>query len=186
MWHLWERGYKLKKEKKEEVIKGLKTGFDKAKAIIFTDYRGLTVAELSELRRLLREGNFEYRIVKNTLAKLASLQTPVSVAKDSFKGPVGIAISYDDPVLTVKKILEYSKKNEKLKVNGGFIEGKFLPSEELRAVSEIPPRNILLSALAGGFKAPLSKLAGALNATVGNFVYAMNALKERRQASDDK
>jgi large subunit ribosomal protein L10 len=98
MWHLWERGYKLKKEKKEEVIKGLKTGFDKAKAIIFTDYRGLTVAELSELRRLLREGNFEYRIVKNTLAKLASLQTPVSVAKDSFKGPVGIAISYDDPI----------------------------------------------------------------------------------------
>ena len=83
----------------------------------------MTVAELSELRRLLRDGNFEYRIVKNTLAKIASQHTPVAVAKDSFKGPVGIAISYDDPVLAVKKILEYSKKNEKLKVNSGVIEG---------------------------------------------------------------
>jgi large subunit ribosomal protein L10 len=141
----------------------------------------LTVAELSELRRLLRDGNFEYRIVKNTLAKIASQHTPVAVAKDSFKGPVGIAISYDDPVLTVKKILEYSKKNEKLKVNSGVIEGRFCASDDLRTVAEIPPRNVLLSMLAGAIQAPLSKLAGVLNATVSSFTYAMHALKDKAQ-----
>ncbi len=142
----------------------------------------MTVIELSELRRLLRDGNFEYRIVKNTLAKIASQLTPVAVAKDSFKGPVGIAISYDDPVLTVKKILEYSKKNEKLKVNSGVIEGRFCASDDLRTVAEIPPRKVLLSMLAGGFEAPVTKLAGALSATVRSFVYVMNALKNKREA----
>lgn len=142
----------------------------------------MAVIELSELRRLLRDGNFEYRIVKNTLAKIASQLTPVAVAKDSFKGPVGIAISYDDPVLTVKKILEYSRKNEKLKVNSGVIEGRFCASDDLRTVAEIPPRKVLLSMLAGGFEAPVTKLAGALSATVRSFVYVMNALKNKREA----
>jgi large subunit ribosomal protein L10 len=142
----------------------------------------LTVIELSELRKLLRDGNFEYRIVKNTLAKIASQLTPVAVAKDSFKGPVGIAISYDDPVLTVKKILEYSRKNEKLKVNSGVIEGRFCVSDDLRTVAEIPPKKVLLSMLAGGFEAPVTKLAGVLSATVRSFVYVMNALKNKREA----
>ncbi len=129
----------------------------------------------------MRDGNFEYRIVKNTLAKIASQLTPLAVAKDSFNGPVGIAISYDDPVLTVKKILEYSKKNEKLKVNSGVIEGRFCASDDLRTVAEIPPRKVLLSMLAGGFEAPVTKLAGALSATVRSFVYVMNALKNKRE-----
>jgi ribosomal protein L10 len=149
--------------------------------VVFTEYRGLTVAELSELRRLLRDGNFKYRIVKNTLSQIASLHTPVSIAKDSFTGPVGIAIGYEDPVLVVKKILEYSKKNEKLKVSGGVIEGRFCASDDLRVVAEIPPRNVLLSMLAGAIQAPLSKLAGALNATVSSFAYAMEALKNKRE-----
>jgi len=80
----------------------------------------------------------------------------------------------------VKKILEYSKKNEKLKVSGGVIEGRFCASDDLRVVAEIPPRNVLLSMLAGAIQAPLGKLAGALNATVSSFAYAMEALKNKR------
>ncbi len=150
--------------------------------MIFTDYRGLTVAELSELRSLLREGNFEYRVVKNTLAKIASEGTSVSPAKDSFKGPVGIAISYNDPVLTVKKILEYSKKNDKLKVGVALIEGSICASGDLKAVAELPPKNVLLSMVAGVFKAPLNKLANVLNATLNRFVYVLTALKNKREA----
>lgn len=142
----------------------------------------MTVAELSELRRLLREGNFEYRVVKNTLAKIATEGTSASPAKDSFKGPVGIAISYDDPVLTVKKILEYSKKNDKLKVGIGLIEGSICASGDLKTVAGLPPKNVLLSIVAGGFKAPLNKLASALNATLSRFVYVLNALKNKREA----
>jgi large subunit ribosomal protein L10 len=118
--------------------------------LIFTDYRGLTVAELSELRNLLREGNFDYKVVKNTLAKIACEGTPVAAAKDSFKGPVGIAIGYDDPVLTVKN------------------------------VAVLPPKKVLLSVMAGGFKSPLNKLARLLNATLSNFVNGLEALKDKK------
>lgn len=140
----------------------------------------MTVAELSELRRSLQEGNLEYKVVKNTLAKIASEGTPVSIARDSFRGPVGIAISYDDPVITVKKVLEYSKKNEKLKVNAGVIEGTLCASDELKQVAEIPPRPILLSMIARGLQSPLNKLAFALNATLSKFIYAMEALKNKK------
>jgi large subunit ribosomal protein L10 len=150
--------------------------------VVFTDYRGLTVAELSDLRSLLREGNFEYRVVKNTLAKIASDGTSVSAVRDSFKGPVGIAISYDDPVSSVKKILEYSKKNDKLKVGIGLIEGSVCASEELKAVADLPPKNVLLSMMAGGFKSPLNKLAWLLNATLSSLVNAMEALKNKRSS----
>lgn len=140
----------------------------------------MTVAELSDLRRLLREGNFEYKVVKNTLAKIAADGTSVSAAKDSFKGPVGIAISYDDPVLPVKKILEYSKKNNKLKVGVGLVEGTVCSSDELKAVGDLPSKAVLLSIMAGVFQAPLSKLARLFNATVSSTAYALEALKNKK------
>jgi ribosomal protein L10 len=132
------------------------------------------------LRRLLRGGDFEYRIVKNTLAKIASMHTPVSIANDFFKGPVGIGISYDNPVQTAKKMLEYSKKNEKLKIDIGVIEGSLCTSDDLKAFAELPPREVLLSMFAGGFKAPLNKLAYAFNATLTMFVYVLEALKTKK------
>lgn len=149
--------------------------------IIFTDYRGMTVAELSELRRLLREGNVKYRIVKNTLARIASQDTPLSVGKEHLKGPVGIAISYDDPVVAAKKIIEYSKKNEKLKINSGIIEGRICGSDDIKAIAELPSRKVLLSVLAGTVRAPLGKLAAAFGATINSFVYAMGTLKTKRE-----
>ena len=142
----------------------------------------MTVADLSDLRSLLREGKFEYKIVKNTLAKIASEGTSVSAAKDAFKGPVGIAISYDDPVLAVKKILEYAKKNDKLKVGIGLIEGSMCAAQELKAVADLPPRNVLLSMMAGGFQSPLNKLGWLLNATLSGFVNAFEALKEKKSS----
>ncbi len=140
----------------------------------------MTVAEISELRRLLKDNNFEYRVVKNTLAKIASAQTPVSIAQDSFKGPVGIAMSYDDSIAALKKILEYSAKNEKLKVSGGVIEGAFCTPVDIKEYAAIPPRNVLLSMFAGGLQSPLSKLAGALNATLSTFVYVLEAIKTKK------
>jgi ribosomal protein L10 len=181
MWLPWERGSKLNRSEKEQVIHELKDEFGRAKAVIFTDYRGLTVAELSDLRRLLREGNCEYKVVKNTLAKIASEGTPVANVKDSFRGPVGIAISYDDPVQTVKKVLEFAKKNDKLKLSVGLIEGSVCPVAELKAVAELPPKHVLLSMVAGAFNAPLNKLAYAFSATVNRFGFVLNALKNKRE-----
>lgn len=172
----------LRKEEKGQVIEELKERFSEAKAVILTDYKGMTVAELSELRKLLRGGGVDYRVVKNTLARVASLDTPLSVAKDAFKGPVAVAIGYKDPVMTAKKVLEFSKKNEKLKLSGGVIEGKLYTALEVKAIAALPPREALLSMLAGAFQAPTSKLAAALSATVSSFAYALTALKTKREA----
>lgn len=180
MWHLWERGFKLKKGKKGEVISELREEFDKAKALIFTDFRGLTVAELSNLRKLLRNEEIKYKVIKNTLARIASVGTPVEAAKDHLRGPVGIVIGYDDPVLTAKKVLEYSKNNEKLKVNSGVIEGRFCASEEIKVIAELPSKKVLLSMIAGVFRTSLGKMAGALQATINSFAYAMNSLKQQK------
>jgi large subunit ribosomal protein L10 len=103
------------------------------------------------------------------------------VAKDAFKGPIAIAIGYD-PVTAAQKVIEFSKKNEKLKLCGGVIEGKYFGVQEVRAVAALPPREVLLSILAGTFQAPLSKLAAALAATVSSFGYAMGSLKTKREA----
>lgn len=123
-----------------------------------------------------------YRVVKNTLATIASQDTPISIARDSFKGPVGLVISYDDPVLTAKRVLEYSKKNEKLKVSSGIIEGRFCLLDDIKAIAELPSRKVLMSVVAGSFQAPIGKFAAALSATINTFVYAMESLKTKRGA----
>lgn len=139
----------------------------------------MTVAELTELRGLLRKSSLEYGIVKNTLAKIAAKDTDISLAADAFRGPVGIAIGYDDSVLVLKKVLEFIKTNEKLRVKGAVIEGRFCEPSEIKAIAELPSREVLLSMLAGVLQAPLSKMARALSATVSSFGYAMEALKTK-------
>ncbi len=136
---------------------------------------------MPELRRLLRTGGVDYQVVKNTLARIASQDTPVSAARDAFKGPVAIAIGYKDPIMTAKKIIEFSKKNEKLKLTGGVIEGKLFSVNEVKTIADLPPREVLLSMMAGAFQAPLSKMAGALSATVSSFAYAISALRTKKE-----
>lgn len=162
-------------------MSGLKDKFAKATGVIFTDYKGLTVEEISELRKQLKDVSLEYRVVKNTLARRAVEGTPVEAAKDVLNGPVGVAIGYDDPALLAKKILGFIKTNEKLSIKGGVIEGRACEQKEIKTISELPSREVLLSSLIGTMQSPLSKLASALNATVARFVYAMEAAKNNRK-----
>jgi large subunit ribosomal protein L10 len=175
----------LKKEKKSIVVTELQGKFEQAKGVVFTDYRGLNVEEITGLRNSLRAAALEYRVVKNTLAKRAAEGTPIDDAKDVFSGPVGIAIGYDDPVLLVKKVLEFSKSNGKLDIKGGVIEGGVCSPEQIKTISELPPREIQLSMLVGAMQSPLSKFASLLNAVLSQFIYAMEALKEKRVGVSD-
>lgn len=149
---------------------------------MFTEYKGLTVAEISELRKTLKEAGAEYKVAKNTLVNIAAKGTPVEAAKDSFVGPTGIAFGFDDPIAATKKILEYAGKNDKLKVKTGVVDGRLFSQDELKALAKLPPKNVLLSMMAGAFQAPTTKLAGLLNATVTQLAYALNALKEKKTA----
>jgi len=151
--------------------------------VVFTDYKGMTVAELTDLRRLLRKSSLDYGVVKNTLAKIAAKDTSVAAAESVFKGPIGITIGYDDPVLAVKKVLEFVKTNEKLRVRGAVIEGKLCEPAEVKEIADLPSREVILSMLAGAFQATTSKMAGALAATVSSFVYALQALEKKKSVS---
>ena len=173
----------MKKEEKVRVVAELHDKFQRAKGIVFTDYRGLNVEEITGLRNDLRSAELEYRVVKNSLARRAAEGTPVDSAKDIFSGPVGLAIGYDDPLLLVKKVLEFSKANEKLEIKGGLVEGGPCSVEQLKVISALPPREVQLAMLAGAMQAPLSKFAGLLNATVTRLVYALQALKEKREGA---
>jgi large subunit ribosomal protein L10 len=170
----------LNKEEKIRTVSELQKKFTEANGIVFTDYRGLNVEEITSLRGSLRSEALEYRVVKNTLAKLAAEGTPVDAAKDVFVGPIGIAVGYDDPVLLVKKVLEFNRSNEKLEIKGGVIEGGVCTPEQIKAISELPPREVQLAILVGAMQSPLSKLASALNATLASFLYALGALKDKK------
>ncbi len=170
----------LKKEDKIHVVSELQEKFTMAKGIVFTDYRGLNVEEITELRNSLRSAELEYKVVKNTLAKRAAEGTPVDAAKDILMGPVGIAIGYDDPVLLVKKVLAYNKGNEKLEIKGGIVEGSVCDVEQMKVISLLPPREVQLAMLAGAMNAPATKFAGLLSATVTRFAYALEALKNTK------
>ncbi|UCH80362.1 MAG: 50S ribosomal protein L10 [Nitrospiraceae bacterium] len=170
----------LNRTEKAQVVSELQKKFESAKGIVFTDYRGLNVEEITELRNSLRESALEYRVVKNTLARIAAEGTPVDQAKDILSGPIGIAVGFDDPVLVVKKVLEFNKSNDKLEVRGGIVEGNVYALNDLLSISKLPPKEIQLSMLAGVMKAPATKLAGLLSATLTRFAYAMEALKDKK------
>jgi large subunit ribosomal protein L10 len=158
----------------------LRDKFMRAKGIVLTDYKGMTVTEMVGFREALRKSDIEYRVVKNTLAKIAAEETPAASVRDDFKGPVGIAISYDDPVMVAKEVLEFSKKIDNLDVTCGVVDGDFCGPEQLKAIAELPPREVLLGMIAGTMQAPLAKMGRLLNASLCSFIYALSALKDKK------
>lgn len=151
--------------------------------MVMTEYKGMTVAEITELRDKLRPNGIEYRVMKNTLARIASEGTPVEAAKEKFKGPIGVAFGYDDAAVVAKSVLEFNKANPKLVVLGGVVDGTYYDETSLKAVAALPSRDVMLGMLAGTMNAPASKLASLMNSTVTQFAYALNALKDKKSAA---
>lgn len=171
----------MTRTEKENAIVGLNHAFSDARAVVLTDYKGLSVAEMTSLRVLLKKSGIDYKVVKNTLAKRASMDTPIEKGKDAFVGTIGIAIGRKDPVEVPKKVLEYAKTNEKLRVLSGVVEGEFYTQAELVKIASLPSREVLLSHMAGLFMAPMTKLACGLSATVTRFAHAMNGLMDKKK-----
>jgi large subunit ribosomal protein L10 len=170
----------LNKVQKKELIDELHVKFVSAKAAILTEYKGLTVAQITELRNELRKSQVEYKVVKNTLAIRAAAGTDKESLTGHLNGPTGLVLGFGDPVAPAKAIMEYAKKQEKLKVRVGVVEGQFADVDALKAIASLPSREELLSRMAGTFQAPASKMARLLNATVAQLGYALSALKEKK------
>jgi len=172
------------KQSKVDAVEKLVKNFSDAKSVVITDYRGLTVGDITILRNNFRAEKVEYRVVKNRLAKIALQKAGCDPLDDILVGPTAIAFGYDDPVPAARVIYDFSKKNELLKPKGGLLEGKRIQLETLEKLSQLPPKEELLGRLVGSIQSPSTKIAICIKQVATNLVYAMKALAEQKQGAE--
>jgi len=152
----------LNRKEKAQVISDLGERVKEFQAVVLTNYRGLNVEQLSQLRQKLREEKISYHVVKNTLMKLASKGTDLEKLDSYFEGPTAMAISYGDPIPLVKILSEFVKAQPSLEIKVGLIQGKVASPEEVKALATMPPREILFGQLLGGIQGTASQLGAVL------------------------
>jgi len=173
----------LNKSEKKQLVEELHQKFTESKIVILTDYKGLDVDTINALRRKLTESNIEYRVVKNTLLIRASEDTDVALVKDQFKGPTAIALSYDDPVAPAKVLSEFAKENDKLEIKAGVMSGKLLDINAIKSLSALPSREVLLSLVLSTMNGVPTALVRALNNVPEKLLYALQAIKDQKEAA---
>ncbi|KHF39038.1 50S ribosomal protein L10 [Halalkalibacter okhensis] len=151
-------------EQKKQVVADIAAKLRESKSTVVVDYRGLTVSEVTELRKQLREAGVEFKVYKNTLARRATAEAELTALDEQLVGPTAIAFSTDDVIAPAKVINEFAKKNEALEIKAGVIEGQVASVAEVKALAELPSRDGLLSMLANVLQAPVRQFALATKA----------------------
>jgi large subunit ribosomal protein L10 len=167
-------------EKKVAVVEEIRTRLSEADAAVLTEYRGLTVTQLAELRGALRPAGAEYKVFKNRLAKLADESAGMNDLLPFLEGPVAIAFVKGDAVIAAKALRDFGRTNPALVLKGGIMDQRVLTAADLSALAEVQPREVLLARMAGGFQAPLVKAAGLFQAFTRNFAYGIKAYVDQR------
>jgi large subunit ribosomal protein L10 len=162
---------------REQVV-ALTEKLEKARAIYFTDYLGLDVSSVTELRKIFFEENLEFYVAKNTLIKLAAENNKIKGLEDFLSGPTALAISYDEPTKPAKVIKKFAKEHDKPEVKGILFEGKVLQNDSFDSIASLPSREELLSHFVGTIQSPLSGVVRTLNASISNMVYLLTNLKD--------
>ncbi|MBN1173858.1 MAG: 50S ribosomal protein L10 [Micromonosporaceae bacterium] len=168
---------------KATAVEGLTDQFRDSAATLLTEYRGLTVAQLKQLRRSLGRQT-TYTVTKNTLARRAASDAGIGGLDELFTGPTALAFVSGDPVEAAKGLREFAKANPKLVIKGGVFEGKPLTADEVRALADLESREVLLAKLAGAMKANLSKAAAVLQAPLSKTARLAAALQDKRSSAE--
>ena len=167
-------------EQKKEVVSELSSKVKAAKSMVFADYRGLTVEQDTELRNALRKAGVDYKVVKNTLTRFALKENGIEGLDTYLNGPTAMAVSDTDPVAPAKVLSEYAKKFEKLELKAGVVEGKVIDLNGIKALAELPSKEVLVAKMLGSFKSPLYGLVNVLNGNIRGLVVALNAIAEQK------
>jgi large subunit ribosomal protein L10 len=170
---------------KVEVVAEVKTRIGEATASIVSEYRGLSTAELAELRASLATAGGDYRIFKNTLVRLAIDGGEYQPLSEYLNGPSALTFVQGDISAVAKALRDFSRANPLLVIKGGLADGSLLSSGDLAALADLPPREVLLARLAGALAAPMQQLAGLLQALPRNMAYGISALIEQREAGGE-
>ena len=150
-------------KQKEEEVNVLAEKMKDAKLVLFADYRGINVADVTELRKTLRKSNTEYSIIKNNISRRALEKCEIQGLEEAVEGPTAVIIGKDDYLEPAKAIYEYTKEHDFYKIKGGVIEGKVMTAEEIITLAKLPSRETLLGMLAGGLLGTISKFAVAID-----------------------
>lgn len=170
-------------EAKTNEVESLREDFANAKLTLVAKFSGVTVEDVDVLRKDLRGVNTKFRIVKNTLAKIAVQGTQCEGAKDLFNGPVGVAFGYSEDIgPSAKKFFDFAKKKPKnVMALGGVVEGMFVDAQTVGKLADLPPRPVAQAMLLGLFQAPARNLLGVLEGVARKFMYALTAIAEKRK-----
>lgn len=165
---------------KVAIVGDLKSRLAQSTAVLVSEYRGLKVAELEELRKDLKSKGAEIKIFKNTLVRIAARESGNEVMEPLLEGPTALTFVSNDVAVIAKSLRDFARTRPALVIKGGLLSGKRLGVTETLALADLPSREVLLARLAGGFAAPMQNLAGLLNALPQNFAYALSALAAKR------
>jgi len=171
----------MKRSEKEQLVTELSSKLTNAQSLYYTDFTGLNVKRMTELRRRLKKAGVEYVVIKNTLALRAVNES--GLVGETLKGPTGLVVG-KDPVSAAKVLTEFAKEFEdKPSVKGGLLQGKKIDNAQLKRLASLPSREQMLADLAAGMQSPMAAFAGALNGLLYMFVGALDALKTQREGA---
>ncbi len=162
-------------QKKVDKVAELSDVLGRSKLTILTDYRGLTVADLQNLRTQLRPLNAEVRVAKNTLTRLAARQNEMQALESALVGPMAIVTAFDDPVQSAKVVSDFARASRILQIKAAMLEGQLIGAEQVEALASLPSREVLLAKVVGGLSSPLYGIVGVLAAPMRSLMYVLQA-----------
>lgn len=170
---------------KQAIVAELKEKLVAAKGVVLTSYSGLTVAQDTKLRSKLREAGVEYRVVKNTMTRIAAREAGIEGLEPYLEGTTAVAMSAEDAVAPAKVIAEFIKENklEALTVKAGMVEGKVIDADGVKALASLPSREVLIAKALGSMQAPISGFVNVLQGTIRNVVYALEAVRKQKESA---
>ena len=170
-------------EEKQQIAEDLRDRFSKSAIIVLTDYKGLDVAAMNDLRRKLRAEGIEYKVVKNSILIRASAGNDGDLIKDFFKGPSAVALSYDDPIAPARVLAQFAKDNEKLEIKVGVLNGKVLDAVAIKALALLPPREVMLGQLLAALNAIPTSFVRTIAEIPRSFLGLLAAIRDQKEAA---
>jgi large subunit ribosomal protein L10 len=168
-------------EEKAQVVAEIKERFQNSTGVVLADYRGLTVSEVTQLRAQLRQAGVEYRVLKNTLVRRAANEVGIEGLDPYLEGPTAVAFSAD-PVAPAKVLADFAKTAKTFTIKGGVVEGKVIDLAGVKALADLPSREVLLAQVLRGMQAPLAGMANVLQGPIRKMGYALEEVRKLKEA----
>jgi large subunit ribosomal protein L10 len=170
-------------QKKVEAVAEVSEKLKRASSLVITDYRGLTVKQMQDLRRRLRASSVDYVVVKNTLARRAADESGLEALKPELVGPVGIAIGYDEPIAVARLVNDYIKQTRSLVIKSGLLGKTVMDADTVKRLAELPGREALLGQLAGTLNFSVAQLATTLQSVVQKLANGLDAYRQKLESA---